>query len=92
MQPLALALLAYLQQKHGQKLLRGATTGRGEVITINPLLTLSQSGADAVGQPSPTQSEGNPHCTLVLMSNHTTIPRKEEKKERLRKGNNQREH
>lgn len=39
MQPLALALLACLQQKHGEKLLRGAVTGRGEVITINPLLT-----------------------------------------------------
>lgn len=41
MQPLALALLACPQQKHGEKLLRGAGTGR-EVITINPLLTQSQ--------------------------------------------------
>lgn len=30
MQPLALALLAYVQQKHGQKLLRGADMGREE--------------------------------------------------------------
>lgn len=57
MQPLALALLACLQQKHGQKLLRGAGTGRGEVITINPLLTQSESVGHAVGQPTPPQSE-----------------------------------